>query len=277
MAATKSYSWSDQVDYVINGYWFEDADPRTKDYPLMNHGLVPILSIVGVYMLFIKVIGPGYMRNREPFKLKGLILAYNSMNVIANVWFFFASIYFLDYGRRLFDFEFPDRNDRSPTELRIIHIVYFYFCCKLFDLLDTVFFVLRKKSNQVTFLHLYHHSIVPLIMWMGFRVVPTAGPAGMFPLLNSFIHAVMYTYYGIAALGPKYRKYLFWKKYITVIQLAQFVIFLFHGTIFLFLQQGYPKFLVAISYIQLPLFLYLFYKFFRVTYIDVKKPTKKHE
>lgn len=38
--------------------------------------------------------------------------------------------------------------------------------------------------------------------------------------LNSLVHAVMYTYYLIAALGPKYQKYLWWKKYMTWIQLV---------------------------------------------------------
>ncbi len=33
----------------------------------------------------------------------------------------------------------------------------FYFS-KFIELLDTVFFVLRKKNNQITFLHLFHHG-----------------------------------------------------------------------------------------------------------------------
>jgi hypothetical protein len=39
-------------------------------------------------------------------------------------------------------------------------------------------------------------------------------------LLNSFVHVVMYTYYLIAALGPRFQKYLWWKKYMTWIQLV---------------------------------------------------------
>ena len=39
-------------------------------------------------------------------------------------------------------------------------------------------------------------------------------------MLNSFIHLVMYTYYGLAALGPKYQKYLWWKKYMTKMQIV---------------------------------------------------------
>ena len=39
-------------------------------------------------------------------------------------------------------------------------------------------------------------------------------------MINSFIHVIMYTYYGIAALGPQYQKYLWWKRYLTIIQLV---------------------------------------------------------
>jgi hypothetical protein len=35
-----------------------------------------------------------------------------------------------------------------------------------------VFFVLRKKDNQVTFLHLYHHTMVLLTVWVLTKFVP---------------------------------------------------------------------------------------------------------
>lgn len=51
----------------------------------------------------------------------------------------------------------------------------------------------------------------------------------LIPFINSFIHMVMYGYYGCAAIGPHMRKYLWWKKYITQIQLFQFtVVFLWY-------------------------------------------------
>ena len=40
--------------------------------------------------------------------------------------------------------------------------------------------------------------------------------------MNSFIHVVMYTYYGLASLGPEVQKYLWWKKYLTKLQLVCF-------------------------------------------------------
>lgn len=39
-------------------------------------------------------------------------------------------------------------------------------------------------------------------------------------MVNSFVHVVMYTYYGLAGLGPKVQKYLWWKRYVTILQLV---------------------------------------------------------
>ena len=39
-------------------------------------------------------------------------------------------------------------------------------------------------------------------------------------LINSFVHVLMYTYYGLSAIGPHMQKYLWWKKYLTRIQLV---------------------------------------------------------
>ncbi len=40
--------------------------------------------------------------------------------------------------------------------------------------------------------------------------------------LNSFIHVIMYTYYALAGLGQHMQKYLWWKRYLTRMQLVSF-------------------------------------------------------
>ena len=49
---------------------------------------------------------------------------------------------------------------------------WWYFISKVVDLLDTVFFVLRKKQNQVTFLHVYHHTVTCLFSWGYLKYLP---------------------------------------------------------------------------------------------------------
>lgn len=84
-----------------------------------------------------------------------------------------------------------------------------------------VFFTLRKKQNQVTFLHVYHHTITSICSWLYVKFLPGQQGAVII-FLNSLVHVIMYTYYLISALGPKYKKYLWWKKYMTWIQLVKF-------------------------------------------------------
>lgn len=51
---------------------------------------------------------------------------------------------------------------------KILYIDIFNLCS--FSL--QIFFVLRKKNSQVTFLHVYHHSIMPFTWWFGVRFAP---------------------------------------------------------------------------------------------------------
>jgi len=39
-------------------------------------------------------------------------------------------------------------------------------------------------------------------------------------MINPLVHFVMYSYYLIAALGPEYQKFIWWKKYLTMFQMV---------------------------------------------------------
>ncbi|OTF73628.1 hypothetical protein BLA29_002364, partial [Euroglyphus maynei] len=138
--------------------------------------------------------------------------------------------------------------DYSPRTMHVCLLSYLYLLSKYLDLLETIFFVLRKKFNQITSLHVYHHAIVPILVHMFIKVSPNGGPGAMFPLLNTFIHTIMYIYYTLSALGL--RRYTWWKKYVTQLQLTQFVIFGIYGWLFLLNQKGYPKIFTFLGIIQ---------------------------
>jgi elongation of very long chain fatty acids protein 7 len=47
------------------------------------------------------------------------------------------------------------------------------------------------------------------------------GGNATFPnILNNFVHVLMYFYYMLAAMGPQYQKYLWWKRYMTELQMV---------------------------------------------------------
>ena len=136
--------------------------------------------------------------------------------------------------------------------------------------MDTVFFVLRKKESQVTTLHLYHHTVVPILGWIVAKINGMVPALRLFLLINTFIHTLMYGYYALAALGPSFHKYLWWKKYITIIQLGQFVIMGVYGAIAYQFVTGYPIEWFIPFILQPPLFFLMFYDFYQKSYQNRK-------
>ncbi|CAN0106833.1 unnamed protein product, partial [Phaeothamnion confervicola] len=84
---------------------------------------------------------------------------------------------------------------------------------KIPELGDTVFIVLRKKP--LIFLHWYHHVTVLLYCWHSYYEQTTYGL--YFIAMNYSVHAVMYLYYALAAVGIKLCK----PYYITTLQISQ--------------------------------------------------------
>lgn len=88
--------------------------------------------------------------------------------------------------------------------------------------------------------------------------------------LNSFVHIFMYFYYMVAAMGPRYRKYLWWKKYMTWIQLIQFTIMLTYLVLLVALDCKFSRTLTFFFVGNVVIFLYLFGSFYVKTYKSKK-------
>ncbi|XP_021181993.1 very long chain fatty acid elongase 7 [Helicoverpa armigera] len=204
----KNPSWD------LNKSKYEEID----ELPFMA-SLGPVLTILAVYLVFVLKIGPVFMRKREGYKLTHTLLIYNAIQVAISVYmvyrFFIDLIHMGLVPKKCYMNEDNSRN-------RILFGTYLYLSAKLSELLDTVFFVLRKKTSQITFLHLYHHTVMVIGTWALLKYWPSHTLI-FIGFLNSLVHVFMYTYYGLAALGPNVAKYLWWKKYMTKFQLIQFV------------------------------------------------------
>ncbi|XP_019373365.1 PREDICTED: elongation of very long chain fatty acids protein 7 isoform X1 [Gavialis gangeticus] len=247
---------------LIYGEWMKDADPRVEGLPLMSSP-VPQTVIIGAYIYFVTSLGPKLMENRKPFELRQTMAFYNFAVVALSLYMtyeFLMSGWATGYSFRCDIVDYS----RSPTALRMVQTCWLYYFSKFIELLDTVFFVLRKKNGQVSFLHVLHHSIMPWTWWFGVKFAP--GGLGTFhALVNCIVHVIMYTYYGLCALGPAYYKYLWWKKHMTSIQLVQFIIVTVHiGQIYFMddCQYQFPVFMFIIwayGFIFLILFLHFWY------------------
>lgn len=65
------------------------------------------------------------------------------------------------------------------------NVSWWFFFSKYIELLDSVFFMLRKKFNQLSFLHVYHHSTMLINWWLQIKYVPGGQ-------CTSSIHLTMY-------------------------------------------------------------------------------------
>lgn len=76
----------------------------------------------------------------------------------------------------------------------------------------------------------------------------------------------MYSYYFLAALGPRIQPYLWWKKYLTTLQMVQFVLVMIHAFQLLFIECNYPKAFVWWIGLHAVMFYFLFRDFYNETY-----------
>lgn len=106
--------------------------------------------------------------------------------------------------------------------------------------------------------------------------------------VNSFIHVVMYSYYFLSLLGPSVQKYLWWKKYLTRMQLVikksvvcmwsdnlwflfcdfqtQFMVVILQSLWVLHPSCDYPKPMIGVLIFNTLLFAYLFVDFYKKNY-----------
>lgn len=204
---SKPMSTSSMVDYILYDFWEERQDTAAAHLPLIGEGPWKVLFIVGLYLLAI-VIGKRVMKNRPPYSCQKAMIYYNLFNVVVNLIGFVVAFIGTNFGLDVWGCK------KKYFAPHLLYLGYGYLILKFIDFLDTLFFILRKKDNQITFLHVTHHCLMPITCYVGLKFVPY-GNTGFTPIINSFVHVIMYFYYYLAALGPHMQKYLWWKNYIT--------------------------------------------------------------
>lgn len=162
-------------------------------------------------------------------------------------------------------------NPFRESETKLAHYVYVFYISKLYEFMDTFIMLLKGNLNQVSFLHVYHHGTISFVWWMIARRAP--GGDSYFSLaLNSWVHVCMYTYYLLATLikVPRSRsKYLWWGKYLTMMQMFQFALN-FGQAIYCERYSEYPRFMSQILLWYMLSLLALFGHFFYQKHMSPK-------
>jgi len=252
------------LSYYYHDFWQETSHPFTGRLPLVDGGPWKLFSILFLYYMFVRHWGPRMMKNREPFNIKWIMLVHNVFLILLNGVCFIISIPYSRFGLSTWECRHYDHTKPEFKEHLLMFFGYVYYISKFLDLADTVFFVLRKKFRNISGLHVFHHSVMPFAGWIGLKF-SAYHCAGFIPFVNAFIHTIMYTYYALAALGR--HEILWWKKYLTQMQMIQFVLIFFHALYFLTHPTcNWPKVFPALEACHGLLFFYLFYSFYRKNY-----------
>lgn len=263
------------LDYYFSEIWTRNGDERTSKLPLMSAGPWKLIYATLVYLYLIKWLLPRTMRKFRALELNWCIRGYNLLMVLSNLYAFYHGARILSWGLKCFGCEVIDHKDYSPQAMELLHYGWLFFLSRIVEWLDTIFFVLRKKERQVTKLHVFHHSFVPTLCWFYLKFHPGYSVA-FFPFVNTFVHTIMYTYYLLATFGPKVQAYLWWKKYLTSLQIAQFVLILVQlATIPLSASDKcqYPRAFLYAAFAGAILFLWLFYTY----YVDTYRANSRHQ
>lgn len=246
---------------------FYPVDPRVQGWFGLDWAFV--LGVTTAYLVGVGIL-MGIMKTQSsPFSLYAYRIAHNFV-MCAVSFYMFAEIMRLGLTQGFFK-----ELDRTTDSLPMAHVIWVFYISKVFEFNDTLIMILRQKYSQVTVLHVYHHWSVTLMWFLNCRIYPGtfAATAAAF---NSFIHVLMYLYYGVStymqgADGAGSRWNPWWKKYLTQLQLIQFTYMIGLGIWLTF--YGDPRYRVLGSFNGLyAVTLYaLFWNFYSKSYTK-KKP-----
>ncbi|OCK79742.1 elongation of fatty acids protein 3 [Lepidopterella palustris CBS 459.81] len=160
--------------------------------------------------------GREVMRNRSPFTLSFLFKVHNLyLTVISGcLLVLFAEQLIPIVVRRGIFFAICDHQGGWSDKMVILY--YLNYLTKFLELIDTCFLFLKKKP--LTFLHTYHHGATALLCYT--QLIGSTAVSWVPIVLNLMVHVVMYWYYFQSARGIR----IWWKKYITIMQIVQFVL-----------------------------------------------------
>lgn len=157
------------------------------------------------------------MRTRKPLDIPRLLFLHNILLCLASLllagWLTLTlasrylgglSLHGLVCSRAIYD----------DGHMHLIYYTNMFF--KVWEFIDTFLLALRKKP--IAFLHAYHHAATLVLTWA--QMTEHSGCQWVPIVINLWVHVAMYYYYAMAAVRVR----VWWKRYLTSIQIAQFVV-----------------------------------------------------
>ncbi|OUS42014.1 ELO family [Ostreococcus tauri] len=262
------------------GWQVYPVNETTRRWPAVESPTL-LISCLIVYLLIVcggrKSLSSKSTDNKErenPY-LKVFVIVHNTFLILLSAYMCLGCIFEAYNNGYKF---WGNKYDAGQTKLA--GFIYLFFVSKIYEFIDTFIMLLKGNVKQISFLHVYHHATISFIWWMIVRVAP-GGDAYFSAALNSWVHVCMYSYYLLAILlgksSDKRRRYLWWGRYLTQMQMFQFVLNLLQA-LYCSKFSPYPRFLSEILLVYMATLLALFGQFYYSKHIaSVRKMSKKRE
>ena len=192
-----------------------------------------MLTLILLYCTSCYMFKKGYFKVSKKDYIKNALMVHNIISILLNAYIFIgmcAAVLQNNYTLV--------GNIMNYTHVNIIHYIWFFHLSQYYQLVDSIFIMMRNKIKQLNSLHVYTRMSMLVYTWL-IMVVHPGGDMYMEVLLNSWAHMWMYVYlYFTVTFGLKFRmKYFWWNKLLILNQLAYFganliyvVISSFYGT-----------------------------------------------
>jgi len=192
---------------------------RALIHPSVVFGL-PILWVFLVYAL------ANYMTTRKAFEVRRFMQVYNLAQILLcgyMVWGMMSCIGIPN----IFGIN-------TGFDVGAEWFVFVHYLSKYMDWMDTLWIILKKNRQQLSFLHVYHHATISMV-W-GYLLMSGVGNGTIRygAWINSLTHVIMYSHYLWTSFGLKNPL----KRYITLWQISQFYSCLAHALVTRFIEKS---------------------------------------
>ncbi|KAL1439201.1 hypothetical protein MTO96_047416 [Rhipicephalus appendiculatus] len=221
---------------MTSSRWFPDPDHRSEGW-FLTGSAAPLMALLAVYVYTVKPYNLFMVLNCAFFLAEFVRLAFiengyslllqevdsslrpATMRLVSLSWWY--------YMFRIFEFTETiffvlrkkfGQGTKIPALIKPTEDQLTAFCA------DSVYpaAAIRRGASvevnatcvQVSGLHVVHHCVIAWNMWI--CVTYGAQAQTIFvTCMNTLVHLVMYSYYFLAALGPRAQRFLWWKRYLT--------------------------------------------------------------
>jgi len=184
------------------------------------HWAIPLLFTVGYLCLVF--FGVRIMEYRPPVR-SGVfewMVVYNAAQALLNLGLTFSLL--MEVWKLGYRWPWGNELDSSQNGHRLGSLIWLHYHCRHLDLLDTLFMILRKKFQRISFVHVYLR-LLNLWAWYVACRFACGGDTYFAALVNAACQVIVYAYY-VIYLCVQSGVPFFRRARVAEIQVFQFVI-----------------------------------------------------